>query len=258
MYLAAALLILATTLDAQTASVWSERELDALTTNRDIALRSGAGYSILLRTIRGAERHRPGDPSDHMLWIRKGSVRVIANGRTEAGPGDLIRVPRRTPWSIQPKGGEVQLADIRIEPLGVGRSSPEGIRPVPGRMGLHISKAEIDAVIARTEANAPLHTQDNFTANFVLFKGRVGPWESHAGCTDIYLVQTGEGVIQTGGTIENAKDAGPGEPRGTAIVGSRENAVAAGDLLVIPRNVAHHMNPRTLPLAYVLIKVWSE
>lgn len=193
-----------------------------------------------------------------MLWIRKGSATATVSGRVEAGPGDLIRIPRSTPWSIEPKAGRVELADVRIEPLGEGRKAPQGIRPAAGKMGLHVSKAAIDAVIARTEANAPLHTQDNFTANFVLFKGRVGPWESHAGCTDIYLVQAGEGVIQTGGRIENARDVSPGEPRGTAIVGSSDFAVAAGDLLVIPRNVAHHMNPKSLPLAYVLIKVWSE
>jgi hypothetical protein len=61
-----------------------------------------------------------------------------------------------------------------------------------------------------------------------------------------------------GGTIENAKDVYPGEPRGTAIRGASEHEVSARDLLVIPRNVAHHMNPKSLPLAYVLIKVWSE
>ena len=92
----------------------------------------------------------------------------------------------------------------------------------------------------------------------MLFKGRVGPWESHAHCADIYFVQTGEGVIETGGSIVNAKEVSPGEPRGTAIQGASRHSVARGSLIVIPRNVAHHMNPKTLPLAYVLVKVWSE
>ncbi len=182
----------------------------------------------------------------------------IAARRSAIGPGDLIRIPRRTAYTIQPNAATLEYIAIQINPLAPGRKAPAGIRPAPGQMGDLIKKAEIDSTIARTEANAPLHTQDNFTVNFVLFKGRTGPWEAHANCTDIYLVQTGSGSLQLGGTIVNAKQESEGEPRGTAVTGATNHNVTAGDIAVIPRNVAHHMNPKTLPLTYMLIKVWSE
>lgn len=244
-------------LSGQTAAVWSARELDAAARTPEVRIHSGPGYSIDLRSIRTVWRDPEGGTADHMLWIRKGSGRVWAGQEAAAESGDVIRIPAQTPWRVEPRE-PLEFLDIRVAPLGPGRRAPSGIRPAPGWLGFRASKAMIADTIAATEANAPLHTQDNFTANFVLFKGRTGPWEAHAGCTDIYWVQTGAGVIETGGTIAGARDVSPGEPRGTAILGATRHGVAEGTLLVIPRGAAHHMNPEKLPLAYVLIKVWSD
>jgi len=49
---------------------------------------------------------------------------------------------------------------------------------------------------------------------------------------------------------------GCGDPEQLTLAAIR--AINAADLVLIPRNMAHHMNPRSLPLVYVLIKVWSE
>ena len=102
--------------------------------------------------------------------------------------GDLVRVARDTEYAIEPVDGRLEFVTVRIAALAAGRAAPAGIRPARGEMGDVVKKAGIDATIARTQANAPLHSQNNFTVNYVLFKGRVGPWEAHAGCADIYLV----------------------------------------------------------------------
>ena len=229
---------------------------------RDAAFHQGPGYAIRLRALAKLERSATGETADQILWIRGGAGRVSVGSParlSEIAPGDLVRLPRATPYTIEPAGGKLEFIAVRVTPFAPGQAPPPGQRPTRGQMGDVLKKAEIDDVIARTEANAPLHAQDNFTMNYVLFKqGRVGPWEAHANCADIYLLQTGEGTLQLGGVIQNPKENSPGEPRGTAMTGSEDNSIAAGDLVLIPRNGAHHMNPKTLPLVYVLIKVWSQ
>ena len=243
--------------------VWKSEEIGAKAANVRGArpLHSGAGYSIQLQSLEKEHRSAWGESVDQILWIRGGSGRLVLGlpaRQAEISAGDLVRLPRGTPYSIEPLRGKFEFVAVKIMPLAAGRTAPAGIRPAGGEMGDVVKKAEISATIARTPANAPLHSQDNFTVNYVLFKGRTGPWEAHAGCADIYFVQTGTGAIQLGGSIENAKEETAGEPRGTGMTGSQESAVGAGDLVVIPRNVAHHMNPKTMPLAYVLVKVWAD
>ena len=219
---------------------------------------SGTGYTLQRFTLRQPHTSA-GESIDQLLSIRHGSATLsIGQRRSTIAAGDLVRIPHHTAYTIQPAAAPLEFIAIQIKPLAPSRKAPAGIRPAPGQMGDVVTKAEIDSTIARTEANAPLHTQDNFTVKYVLFKGRTGPWEAHANCTDVYLVQTGAGSLQLGGTIVNPKQESEGEPRGTAVTGARNHNVSAGDIAVIPRNVAHHMNPTTLPLAYLLIKVWSE
>ena len=246
----------------QTRGVWKSSEIEARVakTRGTENLDAGAGYSIHLKALEKMARSA-GESVDQILWIRRGAGRLLVGSparRSDVAVGDLVRVARDTEYAIEPVDGRLEFVAVRIAALAAGRAAPAGIRPARGEMGDVVKKAGIDATIARTQANAPLHSQNNFTVNYVLFKGRVGPWEAHAGCADIYLVQTGTGAIQLGGSIESASEESPGEPRGTALRGSAESAVGAGDLVVIPRNMAHHMNPKSLPLAYVLIKVWSE
>ena len=246
----------------QTRNVWKSAEIEARVakTRGTAALDAGAGYSIQLNALKKVARSA-GESADQILWIRRGAGRLLVGSparRSDVAVGDLVRIARGTMYAIEPVDGPLEFVAVRIAALAAGRAEPAGIRPARGEMGDVVKKSDIDATIARTQANAPLHSQDNFTVNYVLFKGRVGPWEAHAGCADIYLLRTGTGVIQLGGWIENAKEESPGEPRGTAMKGSVETAVGPGDLVVIPRNMAHHMNPQGLPLVYVLIKVWSE
>jgi mannose-6-phosphate isomerase-like protein (cupin superfamily) len=66
-----------------------------------------------------------------------------------------------------------------------------------------------------------------------------GGGEAHQNWTDIFVVQDGEATILYGGTLENQKDAGNGEMRGTRHIGGKSQKVSAGDILVIPPGVPH-------------------
>ena len=67
----------------------------------------------------------------------------------------------------------------------------------------------------------------------ILRRDGSGAGELHQNWTDIFIVQSGEGTILYGGSIEDAKDTGNGEIRGPRHVGGKSQKVTAGDVLVI-------------------------
>jgi len=71
-------------------------------------------------------------------------------------------------------------------------------------------------------------------------------------------MQIGTAMAQLGGEIQNAKEESPGEPRGDGVKGAREHQIGPGDIVLIPRNTAHHMTPAGGRLGYILVKVWVD
>jgi mannose-6-phosphate isomerase-like protein (cupin superfamily) len=219
---------------------------------------SAPGYSIQLKALARPLR-APAESVDQILWIRRGGGSFSVGSparRYEVGAGDLLRIESGAAYELQPKIERLEYLLVRISPLAPGAPARSGIRPGQGKMGDLLSKKEIDSTIAANTSNQPVHYSDNFTINYVIYTGRAGPWEAHQGCADVYLLQTGSATAQLGGEILNVRTDSPGEPRGTGVKGSRDYPIAAGDLVLIPRGVAHHMNPGAGKLAYLLIKLW--
>lgn len=65
--------------------------------------------------------------------------------------------------------------------------------------------------------------------------------ELHLKVDDIFVIESGEGTLVTGGTIPASKTTAPGEMRGEAIEGGTKHKVAAGDFVHIPANTPHQM-----------------
>ena len=78
------------------------------------------------------------------------------------------------------------------------------------------------------------------------------------GCEPSVLPAVGIATSQIGGEIKNAKEDIPGEPRGYGVSGEHSYPIGPGDVVVIPRNTTHHMEPGAEKLGYVLIKVWVD
>lgn len=235
-----------------------DQQLGKLAAGGSVTLHRAPGYSIGLKALAEAARH-PGEGEDQILWVRRGSAAFSAGAtprKHEIGRGDIVRIGRGEPYELKPAGGRLEYLVVRVSPLRA--AAPAGIRPGRREMGDVLKKAEIDATIANSTTNQPIHGAGNFTMNYVIYNGRTGPWEAHEGCVDIYFLERGTAVAQLGGEILNAKPESPGEPRGTGVKGAREHAIAAGDLVLIPRNMAHHMNPGTGKLGYLLTKVWAD
>jgi mannose-6-phosphate isomerase-like protein (cupin superfamily) len=217
--------------------------------------------------------------ADQLLFVRAGTARIllggelagakksasgelagesIKDGRTnDVGAGDVVHLPRNTPHRIDPGGGRLEYVRVQVFPAGDNLPPRQGFLS-PRRMADVLKKSEIDATFAKYSSNQPIHAAPNYTMNYVIYTGRSGPWEAHRGCTDIYFVQTGTAIAQLGGDIANPKEEAPGEIRGTGVSGARRHSIGPGDMVLIPRNTAHHMDPAGGKLGYLLLKVWVE
>jgi uncharacterized RmlC-like cupin family protein len=87
----------------------------------------------------------------------------------------------------------------------------------------------------------------------ILRRDASGAGELHQNWTDVFVVQGGEATIVYGGTIEDAKDTGNGEIRGPRHVGGKSQKVTAGDVLVMPPDVAHQTIVEPGKMFFVMI-----
>ena len=198
------------------------------------------------------------DREDEVLFIRRGSGALwLENRKYEIGPGDIINVRRKTAHRIDAPSSRIEYVAVRIAPASEG-SPASGIRPAPRIMPDVLRASEIAETFAKFDTNQPIHSAPNFTMNYVIYSGHAGPWEAHRGCADIYSLKIGTATAQIGGQIRNAKEESPGEIRGDGVTGARRYSVGPGDIVVIPRDTAHHMDPTSAKLGYVLLKVWAQ
>jgi mannose-6-phosphate isomerase-like protein (cupin superfamily) len=222
------------------------------------AIHQRPNFAILLKRLDGKAEEASKAGYDEILWIRKGRAKVRIGDRAfEAAAGDFLHVERNASRRVDPGAGRVEFISVRIFPSGESLPQRAGFL-APRRMPDLLTKKEIDATIAKYESNQPLQSSNAYTINYVIYKAKEGPWESHRDCVDVYFVQQGEAKAQLGGEILSAKEVSPGEIRGSGVKGPREHGISPGDLVVIPRNGAHKMIPSTDKLAYLLLKVWAE
>jgi mannose-6-phosphate isomerase-like protein (cupin superfamily) len=215
-------------------------------------------FSILLASQEGAGALQTNDGADEVLFIRRGSGSLaLDNHKYEIGPGDVINIRRKTAHRIDAPSGRIEYVAVRIFPTGKG-ISVSGARPAPHIMPDVLRGSEINETFAKFESNQPIHSAPNFTMNYVIYSGHAGPWEAHRGCLDIYFLKIGTANGHFGGQIRNAKEESPGEIRGDGVTGDRPYSVGPGDIVVIPRETAHHMDPTSAKLGYLLLKVWAE
>jgi mannose-6-phosphate isomerase-like protein (cupin superfamily) len=256
---------------AEIRDVLKSAEIDAMLAraSRDTAIHERPHYAIWL-LVRSGEAGRPETHQniDEILFVRRGSAVISLAStpgpvdgrlqRLEAGAGDLIKIPAGALHQIDPLGSRFESLAVRIASVREGVQARTGIRPVEHQMPDLLKKSEIDGTFTHFDSNQPIHAAPNFTMNYVIYTGHGGPWEAHAGCVDIYFLKVGIATGQIGGEIKNAKEDIPGEPRGDGVSGERSYPIGPGDVVVIPRNTTHHMEPGAEKLGYVLIKVWVD
>lgn len=227
-------------------------------TKTETIVHQAPGYRIDFIAVRGRPAQiNPGRDADQVVFVHRGAGRLTIEGRKhDIGTGDFVYIPRKASHLIEPVG-RVELIAVRVFPDGEGQPLRTGFL-APRRMPDVVTKATVFETITKNSSNQPLHSAQNFTMNYVIYSGKPGPWESHRGCVDIYFIRYGTGLARLGGEIANPKEETPGEIRGTGVTSAREYRITGGDMVVIPRNGVHHMQPLTSKLGYLLIKVWVE
>lgn len=78
--------------------------------------------------------------------------------------------------------------------------------------------------------------------------------ELHENYTDVFLVYAGEEDLYIGGEIANAVSTGPGEWRGMELTGAEKKHVKAGDVVIIPKGVAHKHGIGNIKMIIVKVK----
>ncbi len=80
--------------------------------------------------------------------------------------------------------------------------------------------------------------------------------EMHEHVDDIFVIESGQGTLVTGGSIPGSKVQSPGEVRGAAIEGGTKHKVAAGDFVHIPAGTPHQMLLEAgKQITYAVVKV---
>ena len=90
----------------------------------------------------------------------------------------------------------------------------------------------------------------------LLYRDADGAPEQHDNIVDVVIVQSGEGVLQLGGTMVGKRaGSGPGEYVGTRLDGGERHPLATGDVVHIPPTIPHSfLVPAGKHITYVLVK----
>jgi mannose-6-phosphate isomerase-like protein (cupin superfamily) len=245
---------------AQAKDVLKSSEIDAALTRTkqgEQALHTQPNYTISVGVREGkampSETHK--DAGTFMHLRRGRGTFVVAGRKHEVGRGDLLHVARNTPYQIDPAGGRIEYLAIRVFGDNPARAAANKTgRQIPDVLAANV----IDATFLYNSTNQPIGGTSAYSTNFVIYAGRTPPFEIHEQCVDLAVVRVGSGDIQVGGTLVDSKVETPGEIRGTGVKGSRDQEIAVGDVVILPRNVAHHQQPHMPRLGYILLKVWTQ
>ena len=86
-------------------------------------------------------------------------------------------------------------------------------------------------------------------------RDQAGQAEVHELDTDIIYVLDGSATFVTGGTAVNAKTIAPTEIRGSSINGGESRVITKGDVIIVPKGVAHWFKEIPGPFNYYVVKV---
>jgi mannose-6-phosphate isomerase-like protein (cupin superfamily) len=182
--------------------------------------------------------------ADEYWFVRKGTARVVLHTGTPAtsspqdvGSGDVLYVPRNVPYEIDPGKSRFEYVPLPEPTTYVGR------------------KADIDKTFADELRTTQLRFPGGVNVAMIIYNGAVGPYESHEDIDQIYFVRHGTAKAAYDGRLVNPVVTTPGQIRGTGYVDASEYTIAPGDIVWIPRNQLHFVDPGTGKIGYFLISL---
>jgi mannose-6-phosphate isomerase-like protein (cupin superfamily) len=83
--------------------------------------------------------------------------------------------------------------------------------------------------------------------------------EVHDASDDVYYVLDGSAKLTLGGSLENPREATPGEWKSKTIIGGTTFEIKKGDLIIVPRGTPHQRNSiKGQEFSMILIKIFQE
>ncbi len=91
------------------------------------------------------------------------------------------------------------------------------------------------------------------------YREATGSSELHEHEADVFVVESGEAVLVSGGKIVNPHTQKAGEIRGTSIDGGERHQVGPGDIIHIPAGTPHQLLvDKGKPFTYFVVKVTGQ
>jgi mannose-6-phosphate isomerase-like protein (cupin superfamily) len=125
-----------------------------------------------------------------------------------------------------------------------------GILPSAGAQTVsvdHLSQSEIlqqaQALEAKTKDGAAAVKLNDYPNHYTMIslRHKNGGAEVHENYSDLFFVVKGKATLLSGGEVQDAKTASPGEIRGTAVKNGSSTALKEGDFVHIPAGVSHQL-----------------
>lgn len=101
------------------------------------------------------------------------------------------------------------------------------------------------------------HYRNHYT--LLAFRDATGSSEVHEHEADIFVVESGEATLVTGGNMVNPHQTKPGEVRGSSIEGGERHLIGTGDIIHIPAGTPHQLIvEKGHPFTYFVVKVTGQ
>lgn len=220
-------------------------------------------------TFRVSTKKRPWTnhlDADEYWLVRRGSAKVAlapmgttSSDLHDVGAGDVVYVPRNLAYEIDPTAGRFEYVALRVfaprppaRGAGAGRGGAGGGAPTPEPTSYFATKAQIDQTFATEPRSTQLRFPGGGSLNMIIYNGAIGPYESHEDSDQIYFVRYGTAKAAYDGRLVDPKVTAPGQIRGTGYIDSSEYTIGPGDIVWIPRNQLHFVDPGTGKIGYLL------
>ena len=194
--------------------------------------------------------------ADEYWFVRKGAAKVTLASQAphDVAAGDVVYVPRNMAYDIDPSA-RFEYVALRVfapRPAGPGAGAGRGAA-LPEPASYFAGKADIDKTFATEPSSKALRFPGGASVNQIIYSGAIGPYESHETADQIYFVRYGSAKAIYDGRLMNPTVVAPGQIRGTGVLDGSEYTIAAGDIVFIPRNEVHFVDPGTGRIGYLLV-----
>lgn len=203
--------------------------------------------------------------ADEYWFVRKGTAKVAlqtgtpaASSAQDVSAGDVLYVPRNVPYQIDPGNSRFEYVAVRIftpRAAQSGGAGPAGGTPSLEPTSYVARKAQIDKTFADELGTTQLRFPGGANVAMIIYNGAIGPYESHEDVDQIYFVRHGTAKGAFDGRLVNPVVTTPGQIRGTGYLDASEYTIAPGDIVWVPRNQLHFVDPGTGKIGYFLINM---